>query len=267
MKQRIIISVVLATLLLGSGETIRIEAKDNVFQRGVSAVRNFFGRDKKENVESVDSIAGEQRNISNAEEKEGRHKKRTQKEPTFASREAELQYIYGLSLDENVKFPSAGKHRAAVHDYQQTQAKRLIAAGETVETMRGGEVVICSISSDDLFLPNDTVLRPTAGKYLRPYLTFLKSPDMYRMLLAMHSDDTGSVAYTDALTNSRVLAVLKWFQEHAASSDYVIPYGMGASEPLYENNSVEKRSKNRRLEIYLVPGRMMLRLASQGQLH
>ena len=140
------------------------------------------------------------------------------------------------------------------------------ARQHTMTVLRNGEVVIATIQSDELFYPNDTVLKPNAGKQLRPFLQFLKVPDMYRMLLAMHSDDTGTSAYTDALTSKRVIAVLEWFIENSSNSDYIIPYAMGASEPLYLNNSIANRQLNRRLEIYLVPGKTMIDAASSGQL-
>ena len=59
-----------------------------------------------------------------------------------------------------------------------------------------------------------------------------------------------------------------WIKDNAACSDYVIPYAMGADDPLPNtpNNSVDNREKNRRLEIYLVPGKSMIRKSSRGQL-
>lgn len=248
-------TVLLSAVCLSMVAAEPVSSKDNIFKRGVSAVKDFF----KDEKEKSDSTA--------VKDTEPAKPEKETKERQFASREAELQYLYDISLDENVRQPQLGKQKDAVRNYQQVQAKRLVAAGESVETMRGGEVIIATVPSENLFLPNDTVLKASAGKYLRPYLAFLKTRDMYRMLLAMHSDDTGSESYTDALTGRRVLAVLKWFQQNAVESDYVIPYAMGASEPLYENNSYEKRGKNRRLEIYLVPGRTMKKLASDGQLH
>ena len=36
--------------------------------------------------------------------------------------------------------------------------------------------------------------------------------------------------------------------------------------PLVENNTMNNRSKNRRLEIYLMPGRRMLEQAKKGRI-
>lgn len=230
--------------------------KDNIFRRSVTAVRNFFKGDE----EKTDSLKK-----TDSSDRDGKRKKDTEgRSPVNA--EMELEQLYDNSLDENLKVPKLGGQKTKIREYQQMRAKRLKAAGEQVETMRSGEVIIATVACGDLFYPNDTVLKPTAGKHLSPYVEFLRERDMYRMMLAMHSDDTGSEKYTDSLTSSRVLAVLEWFQQHAAESDYVIPYAMGASEPRYENNSTENREKNRRLEIYLVPGRRMVKMASDSKL-
>lgn len=176
----------------------------------------------------------------------------------------DVESLYDNSLDDNIKIPKLGGQRTKIREYQQIQAKKLKNAGENVETTRNGEVIIATIPCGNLFKPNTAEFKASAGKYLKTYLRFLSEADMWRMLLSMHSDNTGSVAYTDELTTKRVVAVLNWFKKNAATSDYVIPYAMGASDPLVENNSVDNRDKNRRLEIYLVPGRLMIKKASKG---
>lgn len=229
--------------------------KDNFFKRSANAVKEFFKGDSSSDEKDTPTT-------TNTETTE--HK--TDDNRPAISPAAELEQLYDNSLDENVHVPKLGNQKTKIREYQQVEAKKLLAAGEKVETMRNGEVIIATVPSDELFYPNDTVLKPTAGKHLRPYVRFLQTRDMYRVLLAMHSDDTGSAAYTDRLTMQRVLAVLAWFQENAQNSDYVIPYAMGASEPLYQNNSVTNREQNRRLEIYLVPGRTMVKAASSSKL-
>ena len=158
--------------------------------------------------------------------------------------------LYDLSFEENKALPKLGNQRAKIREYQQIQAKKLLSSGQNIETTRNGEVIIATVAANDLFLPNDTTLRPTAAKVLRPYMEYLKE------------------AYTNHLTTVRVSAVFDWIKDNAACSDYVIPYAMGADDPLPNtpNNSVDNREKNRRLEIYLVPGKAMIRKSSRGQL-
>ena len=253
MRQIKYICVVLTAMLLAPANVAM--AQDNVFQRGITAVKNFF-KGNKDRKEPADSLQNQ---------KEDAPKRKSRK--TAVQQDYTLEQLYELTLDENLSVPVVPADvKEVVKAYQLVQARKLVAAGYNVETMRGGEVVIATIQSDELFNPNDTVLAPKAGKQLRSFAQFLRVPDMYRMMLVMHSDNTGTAAYTDALTSSRVLAVLDWFESNATDTDYIIPYAMGASEPLFLNNSISNRQRNRRLEIYLVPGKTLIGLASEGRL-
>ena len=237
-------------------------AKDNFFKRSANAVKEFFKDDKKKDKapdkEKVEEKISPEMSGSTTAPQPGSGK----------SDEKSVVELYDLSFEENKAIPKLGNQRAKIREYQQIQAKKLLSSGQSIETTRNGEVIIATIAANDLFLPNDTTLRSTAAKALRPYMEYLKEPDMYRMLLLMHSDNTGSEAYTNHLTMVRVSAVFGWIKDNAACSDYVIPYAMGADDPLPNtpNNSVDNREKNRRLEIYLVPGKAMIRKSSRGQL-
>ena len=46
----------------------------------------------------------------------------------------------------------------------------------------------------------------------------------------------------------------------------VVIYGMGGEEPKVDNLTMENRQKNRRTEIYLIPGEEMINLALRGRL-
>ena len=79
----------------------------------------------------------------------------------------------------------------------------------------------------------------------------------------MHSDNTGSEKYTLELTRQRVDSIYEWIEKNA-SVDFVVPYALGGSDPLVENNSVDNRRTNRRLEIYLVPEAGMVEMSKKG---
>ncbi|MBQ9076309.1 MAG: OmpA family protein [Muribaculaceae bacterium] len=175
---------------------------------------------------------------------------------------------FEMSLEDNITTPVVGKkEKAAVISYQKKRAEELLSHGHSVETMRGGEVIVATIGSDNLFAPNDTVLCPGAENLLLPYSGFLKEPGLYKVLIVSHSDNTGSEDYTYRLTESRVNAVYDWFERSGADMSALVPYAMGDSEPLGSNNSRLNRKKNRRLEIYLIPGERMIGMARKNSLH
>ncbi len=175
--------------------------------------------------------------------------------------------IYELSLDQNLATPEIkSKLKDDVQDFQYKQAVELIKQNYEVELTRDNEVIIVTIPAERLFPSNDTVLAATAPAALKPMLRFLKNPGFYKLLLVMHSDDTGSKAYTVKLTRSRVNAVYDWFDANG-DVDYVVPYALGENDPLNANDSMEKRRKNRRLEIYIVPNDVMLEQAKHGEIN
>ena len=176
--------------------------------------------------------------------------------------------IYDLSLDENLELPEIKNDKQAdkIQDFQLDMAVAFKKANYDVEIMRDDEVIVITIPASQLFDANDTVVNQLGEERLKPFLRVLKNPGFYKMLLVMHSDNTGSEMYTLNLTRQRVNAVFDWFDENG-SVDYVVPYALGDTDPLVDNNSVENRKRNRRLEIYLVPEKTMLQQARKGTIN
>lgn len=139
-------------------------------------------------------------------------------------------------------------------------------SGCSVETYRNKEVLLVTIPAAYLFGPNDTILRKDADKYLAPFKRYLEKPDTYRVLMVMHTDNTGSDLYRDRLTELRSGAVADWFADQDLDTTYLFPYAFGDDMPLVENNSMSNREKNRRLEVYLMPGKKMLEQAKKGRI-
>jgi outer membrane protein OmpA-like peptidoglycan-associated protein len=183
------------------------------------------------------------------------------------AREHEVD-IYELSLDENLETPEINNDKQAdkIQDYQYEMAIAFKRSNYEVEVMRDDEVIVITIPASQLFEPNDTLLSTLGEAQLKPFLRMLKNPGFYKMLLVMHSDNTGSSEYTLNLTRQRVNAIFDWFDENGIV-DYVVPYALGETDPLVDNNSVENRKRNRRLEIYLVPEKTMLQQAKKGNIN
>lgn len=138
--------------------------------------------------------------------------------------------------------------------------------GCTVETFRNKEVLLVTIPASKLFMPNEVELRKDASALLNPIKRYLKDPDMYRVLMVMHTDNTGSESYRDNLTEERATAVFDWFQHQNIDTRYLFPYAYGDEMPLVENNTMSNRDKNRRLEFYLMPGKKMVEQAKKGRI-
>lgn len=174
------------------------------------------------------------------------------------------QQLYDLSeltLDETLMIPEVPqKQKDYIKAYMKREAQALQKMGYKVETMRKGEVVIASVPAAELFAPNDTVLLPSAYDKLKPFLPYFRTHGKFKVILAMHSDDTGSDKYLYALTEKRIVALYNYFDTYASQTDMLQGYHMADSEPLPDtpNNTMANRSKNRRLEIFIVPGPILI---------
>ncbi len=151
-------------------------------------------------------------------------------------------------------------------------AKRVRATAEslrrkaTVDLMRDDEVIVVTIPTDHLFMPNDTLLSADAEGALAPLPEVMKDPMMYKVVLAMHTDDTGSELYRDELSSARLNSVYDWFMTRMDNGQLseqliIIPFSMAGFMPLVDNDTRAHRSENRRLEVYLVPGPKLIDLA------
>ena len=153
--------------------------------------------------------------------------------------------IYELSLDENLETPVIKNDKQAdkIQDYQIDMAVAFKKSNYEVEIMRDDEVIVITIPASQLFEANDTVLTALGEAQLKPFLRMIKNPGFYKLLLVMHSDNTGSSDYTLNLTRQRVNAVFDWFDENG-SVDYVVPYALGETDPIVDNNSVARASSS-----------------------
>ena len=175
--------------------------------------------------------------------------------------------ITQLTLDENLSIPDLGKQARKIRTAQSREMKRLQKARlSDLKLIRNYEVLKATLSASNLFLPNDTVLSDRADIYLRPFLAALRVPDFYHVMLVMHSDDTGSEAYSLDLIRARAHAVRDWFTRNGGNTDFVVIYEAGAFDPIASNETLEGRARNRRLDIYLIPGEKMVDMARRGGL-
>ncbi len=179
-----------------------------------------------------------------------------------------------LSFAELVNSVNLGKQTDLVRKFQDREAKTVLlrnkAVGENspcaIDAIRNKEVLVVTIPANLLFGPNQTELLESADRYLEPFKRYLKEPDLYRVLTVMHTDNTGSEAYREQITVDRAQAVADWFENNALDTSYLFPFAMADDIPLVPNDSYSNREKNRRLEIYLVPGEAMVEKAKKGRI-
>lgn len=162
------------------------------------------------------------------------------------------------------------KEKEAVCRHMREAARRL-KGRFTVELIRDDEVMVATIQAATIFEPNDTLLNDDAENVLRPVFALMKDPMKYKVVAAMHTDDTGNELYQERLSTARLNSVYDLFMDliddGQVNPDIVfIPYAMGADDPVTDNDTWRHRAENRRLEIYFIPGPALIEQAHRETL-
>lgn len=175
--------------------------------------------------------------------------------------------ITELSIDDNINSPEVPRRQ--IEQARETVTllnTRLKNSGfATDQTERDGLVLMVTVPAADIFAPNDTTLMPSAARKLVTLCSPLKTPDHFKVLVAVHSDDTGSEEYLNNLTRARSEAIVRWMESQGYETAGVVPYGMGYDEPLTTDQTREARGRNRRIEFYYVPGPELISSLKQGR--
>lgn len=191
-----------------------------------------------------------------------------------AEEQSNLEDLTFAQMLKSVDLSKEQKAADLIRKFQDLEARQKLMNGPlspkqgncNIEAYRKKEVILITIPASELFSPNSAELLPAADKLLNPIKRYMKDPDMFRVLLVMHTDNTGSSKYRDNITVDRVDAVTAWFEDHGADTSYTFSYAFGDETPLVPNTSIENRNKNRRLEVYLMPGSKMLEEAKKGKI-
>lgn len=74
-----------------------------------------------------------------------------------------------------------------------------------------------------------------------------------RVDIVGHTDNTGSAAYNQDLSERRALAVSAVLRNSGVPGNRLRPYGLGEDQPIASNASTSGRAQNRRVEILIIP--------------
>ena len=92
-------------------------------------------------------------------------------------------------------------------------------------------------------------IRPDSEKVLVEVATlFEKNPEWY-VVVAGHTDDTGTDKVNVPLSRERAQAVINWLGAKGIDKQRLMPAGFGAKKPLADNTTEEGRAKNRRVDL------------------
>ncbi len=176
---------------------------------------------------------------------------------------AQSDDVLEMSIDDNIATPEVPRKAKQYVAAAMDQLRRhMIKNKYTVESLRDGEVIEITIPCAELFAPGEVELKANAAELLRPFGLVVREPQKYKVLVAVHTDDTGDDMYSDSISAARANAVDDCLWQIAGERDTnVIPYGIGKDEPRVSNATRPGRAQNRRVEIFIIPDYGLLEMA------
>ncbi len=105
------------------------------------------------------------------------------------------------------------------------------------------------ILDDVLFDFDKSNVKPEAAAILDRLVAFMKENAEKKANLSGHTDNVGSDAYNQALSERRTASVKDYVVGKGVDGGRVSGQGFGESKPIADNKTAEGRAKNRRVEI------------------
>jgi len=157
----------------------------------------------------------------------------------------------------------------AVRRYWVQTAQRLKTDRQLEFALTGSNeaVLKVTIPARLLYAQGDTVFISSAENHLRPLLRLIKGPEaVATVIVAAYSDNNGSENYLQKLSTSRANVVHRWMAKQGVGPADIHSYGFGNKVPRNKNANIRERERNRRVSLYFVPNKSMLRDAKKGKL-
>ena len=107
------------------------------------------------------------------------------------------------------------------------------------------------IPSDVGFDTGRSAVKPNFAPILSQFATSLNQNPVTTVTIVGHTDSTGSDALNNPLSIDRADATRDYLVSRGVSRTRIATDGRGSREPVADNNTVQGRDKNRRVEIYV----------------
>lgn len=107
------------------------------------------------------------------------------------------------------------------------------------------------IPSDVSFDTNRYDIKPNLRPILDRFATTLNQNPLTTVTIIGHTDTTGTDAINNPLSVNRAAATRDYLVARGVATSRIAIDGRGSREPVADNNTVEGRAKNRRVEIFV----------------
>lgn len=135
---------------------------------------------------------------------------------------------------------------------------------ETVEDVNGLKAIKVTFSSGILFPTNGTTLTDAAQAELKKFAADMADMEMTNITVYGHTDNTGTAAVNERISTQRAQAVSKVLEKNGIAGKRITTQGLSFNFPVADNNTVDGRAQNRRVEIYVSANEEMIKAAEQA---
>ena len=150
-----------------------------------------------------------------------------------------------------------------IGNYMDKQAAEIERDIEGAKVERVGEGIKITFSSGILFDVNRADLKSFSRAELAKLATILNKYDDTNILLAGHTDSTGSDEYNLRLSRWRAQSVSDYLSIQNVNSERFTVYGYGKSDPITSNDTAAGRAQNRRVEVAIWANEKLKKVAQE----
>ena len=137
-------------------------------------------------------------------------------------------------------------------DEQEAELRRQLAA-EQAKIQREADILSVTLMSDVLFDVGSSNLKPESMDQVKKIGGVLTKYPETHIIVAGHTDSTGSAELNQRLSEQRAMNVKIAFVEEGVHPSRIETIGFGASAPVADNSGAAGRSLNRRVVITISP--------------
>jgi len=125
------------------------------------------------------------------------------------------------------------------------------------KVVRVGEGIVIEFNSKILFNVNESNLSTEAQQNLDKLVTVLQKYPDTNIEGQGHTDNTGTAAYNQNLSERRAGAVSNYLSHNGVASSRLTVVGFGETAPKYDNNTTDGQAQNRRVEFLVTANEKM----------
>lgn len=151
------------------------------------------------------------------------------------------------------------------HKMDKQKAELAKIQGAQVESVNNGEGLKVTFESGILFNTNSSTLSSASKNALNNFATSLISNPDTDVKIYGHTDNTGSDAINNPLSEKRAEAVYSYLAQKGVTTSRLAAQGMGSTQPVADNSTSAGRAQNRRVEVYILPNSKMVQDAQGGR--